>query len=100
MASIESLASSILEQVSKLSSLLQEAGTAPPTFAESGFGAFSHEEDTQTGKSLRETRSKILDAAQDLVQLVRGPTEHVLTLAWSVSTFPYQVFISFHYDRT
>ncbi|KAI1769357.1 putative O-methyltransferase [Hypoxylon sp. FL1150] len=85
MASIESFASSISEQVSKLSFLLQEAGSAPPTFSEAGFGAFSHEEDSQTGKSLRETRSKILDAAQDLVQLVRGPTEHVLTLAWSAA---------------
>ncbi|XXG95711.1 hypothetical protein Hte_001981 [Hypoxylon texense] len=85
MASIESLASSISEQVSKLSSLLQETESAPPTFAEAGFGAFSHDEDTQTGKSLRETRSNILGAAQDLIQLIRGPTEHVLTLAWSAA---------------
>ncbi|KAI1777289.1 putative O-methyltransferase [Hypoxylon cercidicola] len=85
MAVIENLASSISEQVSTLSSLLQEAGSAPPTFAEAGFGAFSYEEDIQTGKSLRETRSKILDATQDLIQLIRGPIEHVLTLAWPVN---------------
>lgn len=85
MTSIENLASSITEQVSKLSSLLQEAGSPSPTLNETGFGDFALEEETPASKSLRETRSKILDAAQDLIQLVRGPTEHVLSLAFSVS---------------
>ncbi|KAL7622417.1 hypothetical protein AAE478_007922 [Parahypoxylon ruwenzoriense] len=85
MASIESLASSISEQVSKLSSLLQEAASPPPTLGEAGFGDFAQETDTAEGNSLREARSKILDAAQDLIRLVRGPTEQILTLTWSAA---------------
>ncbi|KAI0139059.1 putative O-methyltransferase [Hypoxylon sp. NC0597] len=85
MASIETLASSIAEEVAKLSSLLQEAGLSPPTLGEAGFGDFAHEADTPAGSSLRETRSKILDAAHDLIRLVRGPTEQILTLTWSAA---------------
>ncbi|KAI2633031.1 putative O-methyltransferase [Hypomontagnella submonticulosa] len=85
MASIDTLASSIAEQVSKLSSLLQGAGLPPPTLDESGFADFAREADTPDGNALRETRSKILDAAQDLIRLVRGPTEQVLTLTWSAA---------------
>ncbi|OTA95641.1 hypothetical protein M434DRAFT_28767 [Hypoxylon sp. CO27-5] len=85
MASIETLASSITDEVSKLSSLLREAGLSPPTLDEAGFGDFAHEEDNPAGNSLRETRSKILDVAHDLIRLVRGPTEQILTLTWSAA---------------
>ncbi|KAI1407231.1 putative O-methyltransferase [Hypoxylon sp. FL1857] len=85
MASIETLASSIAEDVSRLSSLLQEAGLSPPTFGEAGFSDFASEADTPVGDSLRATRSKILDAAEDLIRLVKGPTEQILTLTWSAA---------------
>jgi 6-hydroxytryprostatin B O-methyltransferase len=85
MASVDSLASTITEQVSQLLSLLQQEGLPPPSLDEASFGDFAHETDTPTGNSLRESRHKILDAAQDLLRLVRGPTEQILTLAWSVS---------------
>jgi 6-hydroxytryprostatin B O-methyltransferase len=85
MTSVETLAATISEQVSKLSTLLAEAGSPAPTLEESGFGDFSHEDDTPAGFALRETRSAILSAAQDLLRLVRGPTEQILSLAWSVS---------------
>ncbi|KAI1387802.1 putative O-methyltransferase [Hypoxylon trugodes] len=85
MASIENLASSITEEVSKLSSLLKEAGVPPPTLDEAGFRDFGREEDTPAGNSLREARSKILDAAQDLIRLVKGPIEQVLTLTWAAA---------------
>ncbi|XDG05996.1 hypothetical protein ABKA04_005611 [Annulohypoxylon sp. FPYF3050] len=85
MTSLESLASSIVVEVSRLSSLLQEAGLSPPTLDESGFGDFAHEEDTLTGNSLRETRSRIVDAAQDLIRLVRGPVDQILSLTWSAA---------------
>ncbi|KAI8957434.1 putative O-methyltransferase [Daldinia sp. FL1419] len=83
MSSVESLASSITEQVSKLSSLLQEAGLPSPTLDESGFGDFSRQEDTPEGNELREVRNRILDSAQDLIRLVQGPTERILTLTWA-----------------
>ncbi|KAI1082601.1 putative O-methyltransferase [Whalleya microplaca] len=85
MASIESLVSILDEQVPKLSSLLQAAGTAPPTHDESGFDDFAHETDTPEGISLRQTRSHIIEAAQELLRLVRGPTEQILTLTWSAA---------------
>ncbi|KAI8630646.1 putative O-methyltransferase [Xylariaceae sp. FL1651] len=85
MASVETLAATISEQVSKLSKLLAEAGSPAPTLEESGFGDFSHEDDTPPGFALRETRSAILNAAQDLLRLVRGPTEQILSLAWSAA---------------
>lgn len=87
MASIESLASTITEQVSQLSHLLQIAGLPPPSLAEAGFDDFSHEIDTSASNCLRASRNKILDAAHDLLRLVRGPTEQILTLAWSVSYY-------------
>lgn len=86
MASIDVLASTIGEQVAKLSALQQEAGAPLPSFDASGSKDFSSEVDTPVGKSIRHARSHLLDAALDLVRLVRGPTEHILTLAWSVST--------------
>ncbi|KAK6956749.1 hypothetical protein Daesc_002029 [Daldinia eschscholtzii] len=85
MSSIESLASSITEQVSKLSSLLQEEHLPSPTFDEPGFGDFAYEADTPAGKSLRDIRHRILDSAQDLIRLVQGPTEHILTLTWATA---------------
>ncbi|KAI1091119.1 putative O-methyltransferase [Rostrohypoxylon terebratum] len=85
MASLENLVSSIVAEVSRLSSLLQQAGLSPPTLDESGFGDFAHEEDTPAGKSLRETRSKIADAAQDLIRLVQGPVDQILSLTWSAA---------------
>ncbi|KAI1473079.1 putative O-methyltransferase [Daldinia caldariorum] len=83
MSSIEDLASSITEQVSRLSSLLQEAGLPSPTLDESGSSDFTHETDTPAGRSLREARHRIMDSAKDLVRLVQGPTEHLLTLTWA-----------------
>ncbi|KAI1491317.1 putative O-methyltransferase [Biscogniauxia mediterranea] len=83
MTSMEDLATTIAEQVSKFSFLLREAGSPQPTFDETSFGDFSEETDTPAGNALRETRAKILDAAHDLLRLVRGPTEQILTLAWS-----------------
>ncbi|KAI1801520.1 putative O-methyltransferase [Daldinia bambusicola] len=80
MSSIEDLALSITEQVSRLSSLLQEAGLPSPTFDESGSSDFTHVTDTPMGKSLREARSRIQDLAKDLGRLVQGPTEHLLAL--------------------
>ncbi|KAI2781020.1 putative O-methyltransferase [Daldinia loculata] len=85
MSSIENLASSITEQVSRLSSLLQGEGLPSPTFEESGFRDFEHETDTPTGKALREARNRILDTAHDLIRLVQGPTEHILTLTWATT---------------
>ncbi|THC89582.1 hypothetical protein EYZ11_010976 [Aspergillus tanneri] len=85
MASIESLTLTITKQAFKLSSLLHEQGLAAPTLDEASYGDFATEADTPTGKALREARSGILDAAQDLCRLVRGQTEQVLTLAWSVA---------------
>lgn len=89
MASLEALAATISEQVARLSALHQELGTPPPTLDKAGSRDYATEADTPTGESLRQTRSQILDAAMDLIRLVRGPTEHVLTLTWSVSSvFP------------
>ncbi|KAI3321412.1 putative O-methyltransferase [Xylariaceae sp. AK1471] len=85
MTSVETLAATISEQVLKLSTLLADAGSPAPTLEESGFDDFSHETDTPAGVALRETRSAILDAAQDLLRLVRGPTDQILGLAWSVA---------------
>ncbi|KAI1131889.1 putative O-methyltransferase [Nemania abortiva] len=85
MASIETLAATISHKVAKLSILLKEAGSPVPTLDQTGFGDFNRETDTPTGIALRETRSALLDAAQDLLQLVRGPTEHILSLAWSAA---------------
>ncbi|KAI0904448.1 putative O-methyltransferase [Ustulina deusta] len=85
MASIETLAATISEKVAKLSTLLAEAGSPAPTLEKTGFGDFSHETDTPAGLALRETRSAILDAVQDLSQLVKGPTEQILGLAWSAA---------------
>ncbi|KAK5991844.1 O-methyltransferase VdtC [Cladobotryum mycophilum] len=85
MASIEDLASTIKEQVSKLSALHQEIGTPLPTFEPSGFADYSTESNTPHGNALRDTRNQILDAALDLIRLVRGPTEHLLTLSWATA---------------
>ncbi|KAI0124769.1 putative O-methyltransferase [Xylariales sp. AK1849] len=85
MASIDAVASSITDRVSKLSSLLQQTGIAPPTLDEAGFGDFAQETDTPTGNAIRETRNHIIDAAQDLLRLVRGPTDQILSLTWSVT---------------
>ncbi|TRX91492.1 hypothetical protein FHL15_007716 [Xylaria flabelliformis] len=85
MTSIETLAATISTEVGKLSDLLLELGSPTPTLEETGFGDFAHESDTPKGVALRETRSAILVAAQDLLQLVRGPTEHILCLAWSAA---------------
>ncbi|KAI0012378.1 putative O-methyltransferase [Xylariaceae sp. FL0662B] len=85
MASIETLSSVIHEQVPKLLSLLQAAGSPPPTLDETGFDDFVHETDTPEGIALRQTRSQIIDAAQELLRLVRGPIEQILTLTWSAA---------------
>ena len=84
-ASLADLAASISEQVSKLSSLHQELGLPAPTLDRSGSKIYATESDDPTGEALRETRSRILNAAADLVRLVQGPTDHILNLTWSVS---------------
>ena len=86
MSSLEALAATISEQVSKLSSLHQELGTPLPTLDKAGSRDYATETDTPEGEALRKTRSQILDAAADLIRLVQGPTEHILTLTWSVSS--------------
>jgi 6-hydroxytryprostatin B O-methyltransferase len=85
MSSLETLAATISEQVSKLTALHQELNTPLPTLDKAGSRDYATEADTPEGEALRKTRSQILDAAADLIRLVRGPTEHVLTLTWSVS---------------
>ncbi|KAI0436302.1 putative O-methyltransferase [Xylaria telfairii] len=85
MTSIENLAATISTKVAELSALLGEGRSPAPTLEETGFGDFTHESDTPAGVALRKTRSAILVAAQDLLQLVQGPTEHILCLAWSAA---------------
>jgi 6-hydroxytryprostatin B O-methyltransferase len=84
-SSLEDLAASITEQVSKLSSLHKELGLPARTLEKSGSRDYATEADTPEGEALRETRSRILNAAADLVRLVQGPTDHILNLTWSVS---------------
>lgn len=87
MSSLEDLAASISEQVARLSSLHKELGLPPPSLDKAGSRDYATETDTPDGEALREARSRILNAAADLVRLVQGPTDHILNLTWSVS-FP------------
>ncbi|KJZ79726.1 hypothetical protein HIM_01195 [Hirsutella minnesotensis 3608] len=85
MTSIQDLASCISEHVEDLSKLLQQNNIPPPSFVPEASEASTASLDRPQDAALRNARVKILNAAQDLVQLVRGPTEHILTLAWSAS---------------
>lgn len=83
MANLESLALEICSKVSDISKILAASSTLAPSFEEDSFADF----ESSQGKAelnLRDTRNKLINCAQDIVRLVSGPTDQILTLAFSV----------------
>jgi 6-hydroxytryprostatin B O-methyltransferase len=77
-STLESLASTIQTKALELAQLSKENGINPslddPVAS-----------DLSTVTPLA-TRNELIQAAKDLLYLAMGPTDHVLSLAWSVST--------------
>ncbi|KAJ3491340.1 hypothetical protein NLG97_g5608 [Lecanicillium saksenae] len=86
MSSIETLAATISEQVARLSTLHREAGSNLPSLSEEGAKDYASSTNTSTDVALQDVRRAILGAADELLRLVRGPTEQILTMTWSVSS--------------
>ena len=83
MANLESLALEICSKVSEISKTLAADSTPAPSFEEDSFADF----ESSRGRAdlgLRDARNKLINCALDIVRLVSGPTDQILTLAYSV----------------
>ncbi|KAL8787340.1 MAG: hypothetical protein Q9195_007799 [Heterodermia aff. obscurata] len=84
MANLESLALEICSKVSDISKTLAADSTPAPSFEEDSFNDFG----SSQGKAdlyLRDARNKLINCAQDIIRLVSGPTDQILTLAFSAA---------------
>ena len=84
MASLHSLASAVSYQAAEISRILAASKISSPSFAEDG-GVEYTEAGPDVDAMLREARNELISAAQDIIRLAMGPTDQILTLAWSVS---------------
>lgn len=83
MASLESLALDICSQVSNISNILAAHSAPSPSFNENSFADFEGPRDISDLK-LRNARNALINAAHDIIRLASGPTDHILSLAFSV----------------
>ncbi len=84
MASLQSLASVISRQADEISKILATNRIPPPSFAEDSIVEYS-EPGPDVETELRKARNELIQSAQDIARLAMGPTDQILTLAWSVS---------------
>jgi 6-hydroxytryprostatin B O-methyltransferase len=76
-STMEALASTVYAKANELAQLTKDYGIDPSIEAPGG-------SDLSTIAPLK-TRNELIRAAKDLIYLAMGPTDHVLSLAWSVS---------------
>ncbi len=84
MTSLRCLASAVSYQAAEISTILATSKISSPSFAEDG-GVEYTEAGPDTDSVLRKARNELISAAQDIIRLAKGPTDEILTLAWSVS---------------
>jgi hypothetical protein len=84
-STLEEVAAAISADVKIVSDLLRERGEAPPTFSEEGAVVIEldESEDDKTA-TLLQARNRLINAANDLLQLARGPVDHVASLGYGV----------------
>lgn len=83
MANLESLALEICSKVSDISKILAADSTLAPSFEEDSFADFESSH-SRADINLRDARNKLINCAQDIIRLASGPTDQILTLAFSV----------------
>jgi hypothetical protein len=84
-STLEAVAATISADAKIVSELLHERGEALPTFSEEGAVIIELDgcEDDKTASLLR-ARNRLINAASDLLQLARGPVDHVVSLGYGV----------------
>ena len=85
MATLESLALEICSKVSDISKALAADSTLAPSFEEDSFADFESSHGP-ADLNLRDARNKLINCAQDIIRLASGPTDQILTLAFSVDS--------------
>lgn len=76
-STLESLASTVYAKANELAEITKEHGVRPSIESPGGSDL------SKIAPS--KTRNELIRAAKDLIYLAMGPTDHVLSLAWSVS---------------
>ena len=84
MTSLHSLASIISYQAAEISTILAANKVPLPSSAEDGTVEYT-EAGLDVDLKLRKARNALISSAQDMIRLAMGPTDQILTLAWSVS---------------
>ncbi|TAQ85366.1 hypothetical protein B7494_g6311 [Chlorociboria aeruginascens] len=80
MVSLESLTSIISDKASEVSKLRAASGL-PPLASEEDITKLTKQ--AETDSKVREAQNELLSAAVDLVRLVSGPVDQLLSLSWS-----------------
>lgn len=93
MASLDSLASIVSHQAAEISTILATNQLSSPSFAEDGIVEYT-EGSPDVNFQLRKARNALIGSAQDIIRLAMGPTDQILTLAWSVSLLYFYLGIS------
>ncbi|PCG89501.1 Winged helix-turn-helix transcription repressor DNA-binding [Penicillium occitanis (nom. inval.)] len=85
-STLEEVAAAISADVKIVSELLRERGEALPTFSEEDAVVIKSEEseDDKTA-TLLQARNRLINAANDLLQLARGPVDHVVSLGYGAT---------------
>ena len=79
--SLESLAFNINHSVAKVSQLLRQSNLPQPTFDESGAVDVSTKQSEP--REVIEARNELINYANDLLMLARGPVDHVVSLGYA-----------------
>lgn len=82
---LEEMATAISADVKIVSELLRKRGEALPSFSEeSAVVIESDESEDDKTATLLQARNRLINAANDLLQLARGPVDHIVSLAYGV----------------
>ena len=87
MTTLESISFNIVSKALELTHLLRENSIPAPSFSPTSAGDFedlSHQVPQDVERQIRQTRNAIVDGANDLALLAKGPTDALLGLSWSV----------------
>lgn len=90
MSSLESISFNLVSKALELTNLLRENGFASPSFGERSardFEDLSGKVSEDVELQIRQNRNALIDGANDLILLAKGPTDALLGLAWSVRIF-------------